>query len=76
MEDRRFAMGVSLLVGYNYNPDANLGLAVFVALWGCLATVALGLIMASLAKDEDQAGTLGPAVVVPLSFVTSTSARQ
>jgi ABC-2 type transport system permease protein len=64
-------IGVALLMGYNYNPDASLGLAVFVAMWGCLATVALGLILASLARDEDQAGTLGPAVVVPLSFMTS-----
>jgi ABC-2 type transport system permease protein len=32
----------------------------------------LGLILASLSRDEDQAGTLGPAVVVPLSFMTSS----
>ena len=63
-------LAFALLMGYHYNPDANLVLAIFIALWGCLATVALGLILASLAKNEDQAGSIAPAVTVPLSFLT------
>ena len=30
----------------------------------------LGLILAALVKNEDQAGSLGPAITVPLSFLT------
>jgi len=63
-------LGVALMMGYQFAPEANLGLAVFIALWGCLATVALGLILASIAKNENQAGYLGPMVAVPLSFLT------
>ncbi|MDP6155628.1 MAG: ABC transporter permease [Candidatus Thermoplasmatota archaeon] len=61
---------IALLMGYQFNPDANIFLALFIAIWGCLATVALGLILAAIAKNEDQAGYLGPMVAVPLSFLT------
>jgi len=65
-------LGVALLMGFQYNPGTNLGLAVFIALWGCLATVALGLILASIAKNENQGGYLGPMVSVPLSFLSGS----
>ena len=65
-------LGVALLMGYHYDPAANLGLALFIAVWGCLATVALGLILASLVKNEDQAGYISPAVAVPLTFLTGS----
>jgi ABC-2 type transport system permease protein len=57
-------------MGYHYNPDANLGLAILMTIIGALASVALGLILASLVKNEDQAGNIAPAVCVPLSFLT------
>ena len=63
-------LGVALLIGYNYNPNANLGLALFIVIIGALASVALGLILAAVAKNEDQAGNLAPAICVPLSFLT------
>ena len=63
-------VSVALLMGYHYHPDASILLAIFIAMWGALATVALGLIIASFAKDEDQAGSIGPAITVPLSFLT------
>ena len=63
-------LGIALLMGFHYHPNANIGLAIFIALWGCLATVALGLIIASIAKNEDQAGSLAPAIIVPVSFLT------
>ncbi|MCK4782990.1 MAG: ABC transporter permease [Desulfobacteraceae bacterium] len=62
-------LSLALMMGYHYSPDANLGLALFIALIGCLATVALGLILAAFVKNEDQAGTIGPAVMIPLSFL-------
>jgi ABC-2 type transport system permease protein len=34
------------------------------------ASVALGLILAAISKNEEQAGSIGPAVTVPLSFLT------
>ena len=63
-------LGVALFMGYQFHPDANIFLALFIAIWGCLATVALGLILSAMAKNEDQAGYLGPMVAVPLSFLT------
>ena len=63
-------LGVALMMGYQFDPEANLALVVFIALWGCLATVALGLILASIAKNENQGGYLGPMVSVPLSFLS------
>ena len=62
-------LSIGLMMGYHYNPDANLGLALFIALIGCIASVALGLILAAFVKNEDQAGTIGPAVIIPLSFL-------
>ena len=63
-------LGVALGMGFHYHPDANLGLALLIAIIGAIASVALGLILAAVVKDEDQAGSLGPAVVVPMSFLT------
>ena len=63
-------IGLALFMGYHYNPDANIGLAIIITLFGALASVALGLILASMAKNEDQAGNIAPAVCVPLSFLT------
>ena len=64
-------LGVAIFMGYNYNAAGNLWLVIFIALWGILATIALGLIMAALSRDEDQAAAMGPAIVLPLSFLTS-----
>ena len=63
-------LGVALLIGYNYNSSANIGLAFIVVIIGALASVALGLILAAIAKNEDQAGSLAPAICVPVSFLT------
>jgi ABC-2 type transport system permease protein len=58
------------MMGFKYHPEANLGLAIFIALIGAVASVALGLILAALVKNEDQAGTVAPGLIVPLSFLT------
>ncbi len=63
-------LGVAIGIGYHYHPDANIGLAIVIALIGAIACVALGLILAALVKNEDQAGTIAPAITVPLSFLT------
>lgn len=63
-------VGVALLMGYHYNPGASIFLALFIAVIGALASVALGLILAAFVKNEDQAGSIAPAIVVPLSFLT------
>ena len=63
-------VGVAIMIGYHYHPEANLGLAILIAIIGAIASVALGLIMAALVKNEDQAGSFAPAITVPLSFLT------
>jgi len=63
-------LGAALLLNFHYHPDANIGLALLIAMIGALASVALGLIMAALAKNEEQAGSIAPAITVPLSFAT------
>jgi ABC-2 type transport system permease protein len=63
-------VGVAIMMGFKYHPEANLGLAIFIALIGAVASVALGLILAALVKNEDQAGTVAPGLIVPLSFLT------
>ncbi len=62
-------VGVAVLIGYNLNPDMNYFVLMLVAVLGCLASVALGLILASVVKNEEQAGTLSAAVVIPISFL-------
>jgi ABC-2 type transport system permease protein len=63
-------VGVAIGMGFKYHPEANLGLAILIALIGAIASVALGLILAALVKNEDQAGTVAPGLIVPLSFLT------
>jgi ABC-2 type transport system permease protein len=63
-------VGVAIMIGFKYHPEANLGLAIVIALIGAIASVALGLILAALVKNEDQAGTVAPGLIVPLSFLT------
>jgi ABC-2 type transport system permease protein len=63
-------VGIAIMIGFQYHPEANLGLALLIALIGAIASVALGLILASLVKNEDQAGTVAPGLIVPLSFLT------
>jgi ABC-2 type transport system permease protein len=63
-------VGIAIMMGFKYHPEANLGLAILIALIGAIASVALGLILAALVKNEDQAGTVAPGLIVPLSFLT------
>jgi len=61
--------GVALLIGYSYNPDGSILLAGLIGMIGGIATVSLGLIMAAFVSNPKQAGTIGPLVTVPLSFL-------
>jgi ABC-2 type transport system permease protein len=46
-------------------------LAIFIiALVAVLASIALGLIISAFVDDPEQAGNIGTAIVVPLSFLT------
>jgi ABC-2 type transport system permease protein len=61
---------VALLMGYHWHPAGNPGFAILIGMLAAIASVALGLILASFAKNENQAATLGPMIAVPTAFLT------
>ncbi len=62
--------GVAVLLGFQWNGGIiTLLISVLIGVIAGIASVALGLIMASFAKNASQVATLGPIVAVPLSFM-------
>jgi len=62
--------GVALLIGFNWAGGlVSLGYSILIAAIAGVASVALGLLLASFTEDESQASNLGTLISVPLSFV-------
>ena len=61
---------VALIMGFNWQGGLNsIVLAMFIGVIGGIGSIALGMIIASFAKNDTQAFNLGIMVVVPTSFV-------
>jgi len=61
---------VALIMGFNWQGGLNsIILAMFIGVIGGIGSIALGMIIASFAKNDTQAFNLGIMVVVPTSFV-------
>ena len=63
-------LAVAILIGFNWQGGLNsLFLAVVVGLIGGIASVSLGMIIASFARNDRQAANLGTIITVPTSFL-------
>ena len=61
---------VAVIMGFNWQGGLNsIVLAMFIGVIGGIGSIALGMIIASFAKNDTQAFNLGIMVVVPTSFV-------
>lgn len=64
-------LGVALLMGFNWQGGLNsILLAVLVGIIGGVASVSLGMIIASFARNDRQAANLATIITVPMSFLT------
>ncbi|MDP3066839.1 MAG: ABC transporter permease [Methanobacteriaceae archaeon] len=64
-------LGIALLMGFNWQGGLNsILLALVVGVIGGLASVSLGMIIASFAKNDQQATNLATIITVPMSFLT------
>lgn len=64
-------LGIALLMGFNWQGGLNsILLALVVGVIGGLASVALGMIIASFARNDQQATNLATIITVPMSFLT------
>jgi ABC-2 type transport system permease protein len=64
-------LGIALLMGFNWQGGLNsILLAVVVGVIGGLASVSLGMIIASFARNDQQATNLATIITVPMSFLT------
>ncbi len=64
-------LGVAILIGFHWQGGTNsIILAMIVAIIGGVASVALGMIIASFAQNDRQATNLGTLVTVPISFLS------
>lgn len=62
--------GVALLIGFNWTGGlSSLLYSVLIAAIAGVASVALGLLIASFTENESQASNLGTLISVPLSFI-------
>ncbi|MEW6010179.1 MAG: ABC transporter [Methanobacterium sp.] len=62
---------VAIIMGFKWQGGLNsLILAIFIAVIGGIASVALGMIIAAFAKNDRQAANLGTLVTVPVSFLS------
>jgi len=61
---------VAMMMGYHASVSANIALGLFIAAMVGVATVALGLIIAAFVSSAQQAGSVGPIITVPISFLT------
>lgn len=62
---------VAIIMGFKWQGGLNsLLLAIFIAVIGGIASVALGMIIAAFAKNDRQAANLGTLVTVPVSFLS------
>ncbi|MGZ4913291.1 MAG: ABC transporter permease [Halobacteriota archaeon] len=63
-------IGLASALGYNHQGGfSSLGLATVIGLFGGMATISLALIIASFAKTERQATSLGAMLATPLGFL-------
>ena len=63
-------LGVAVLMGFNWQGGLNsIFLAVLVGIIGGVASVSLGMIIASFVWNDHQAATLGTIITVPTSFL-------
>ena len=63
-------IGLAVALGYNHQGGfISLGLATVIGLFGGMATISLALIIASFAKTERQATSLGAMLATPLGFL-------
>ncbi|MDP3033952.1 MAG: ABC transporter permease [Methanobacteriaceae archaeon] len=64
-------LGVAIAIGFHWQGGTNsIILAMIVAIIGGVASVALGMIIASFAQNDRQATNLGTLVTVPVSFLS------
>ncbi|MBV1729510.1 MAG: ABC transporter permease, partial [Methanobacterium sp.] len=64
-------LAVAILMSFKWQGGLNsLILAIFIAVIGGIASVALGMIIAAFAKNDRQAANLGTLVTVPVSFLS------
>ncbi len=64
---------VALAIGFHWQGGiTSLLLAILVGIIGGISSIALGMIIASFAKDAKQASNLGTLIVVPLSFIVGS----
>ena len=64
-------LGIALLIGFNWQGGLNsILLAMVVGVIGGLASVSLGMIIASFARNDQQATNLATIITVPMSFLT------
>ncbi len=64
-------LGIALLMGFNWQGGLNsILLAMVVGVIGGLASVSLGMIIASFARNDQQATNLATIITVPMSFLT------
>ncbi|HMK54017.1 MAG TPA: ABC transporter permease [Methanobacteriaceae archaeon] len=64
-------LGVAMLIGFKWQGGLNsIFLAVLVGVIGGIASVSLGMIIASFARNDRQAANLATIITVPMSFLT------
>ncbi len=64
-------LGVAIAIGFHWQGGTNsIILAMIVAIIGGVASVALGMIIASFAQNDRQATNLGTLVTVPVAFLS------
>lgn len=64
-------LGVAITIGFHWQGGTNsIILAMIVAIIGGVASVALGMIIASFAQNDRQATNLGTLVTVPMAFLS------
>lgn len=63
-------LSIAIFMGFNWQGGLNsIFLAMFIGVIGGIGSIALGMIIASFAKNDQQASNLGILIVVPTSFM-------